>query len=116
LSSNFGRKPVAIAALVASSLGSALVAGGAAHATSWGGVGANPLTVTAGGVINVVNGGKIGLPAGAHDVSWAGQSGRFAADDRQRRLRSRLGVFAGAGKPGARKTRCRLAPERDPAP
>lgn len=78
MSSYFGRKPVAIAAILASSIGSALVAGGAAHATSYGGAGANPLTITAGGVINVVNGGKIGLPAGAHDVSWAGQGGRFA--------------------------------------
>jgi hypothetical protein len=78
LSSNFGRKPIAIAAILASSIGSALVAGGAAHATSYGGAGANPLTITAGGVINVVNGGTIGLPAGAHDVSWAGQGGRFA--------------------------------------
>lgn len=78
MSSYFGRKPVAIAAILASAIGSALVAGGAAHATSYGGLGANPLTITAGGVINIVNGGKVGLPAGAHDVSWAGQGGRFA--------------------------------------
>ena len=69
---------MAVAAIVASSIGSALAAGGAAHATTFGGAGANPVTITAGGAINVVGGGTVALPAGAHDVSWAGQGGRFA--------------------------------------
>ncbi|MBS2531402.1 cell wall-binding repeat-containing protein [Catenulispora sp. NF23] len=78
MSSKFSRKPVAVAALFASSIGSVLVAGGAAHATTFGGAGTNPVTITAGGTINVVGGGTVALPAGAHDVSWAGQGGRFA--------------------------------------
>jgi hypothetical protein len=69
---------VAVAALVASSIGSVLVAGGAAHATTYGGAGTNPVTITAGGAIHVVGGGTVALPAGAHDISWAGQGGRFA--------------------------------------
>lgn len=78
MSSKFNRKPVAVAALVASSIGSVLAAGGAAHATTYGGQGANPVTVTTGGAIHVAGGGTIALPSGAHDVSWAGQGGRFA--------------------------------------
>ena len=78
LSSNFSRKPVAVAALMASSIGSVLAAGGAAQATTYGGTGANPVTITAGGAINIVGCGTVALPAGAHDVSWAGQGGRFA--------------------------------------
>jgi hypothetical protein len=78
LSNNFHRKPIAVAAIVASSIGTALAAGGAAHATSYGGSGANPVTVTANGEINIVGGGHVGLAPGAHDVSWAGQGGRFA--------------------------------------
>ncbi|WP_194923393.1 cell wall-binding repeat-containing protein [Catenulispora pinisilvae] len=78
MSSKFSRKPVAVAALFASSIGSVLIAGGAAHATTFGGAGTNPVTITAGGTINVVGGGTVALPAGAHDVSWAGQGGRFA--------------------------------------
>jgi hypothetical protein len=78
LSSKFNRKPVAVAALVASSIGTVLAAGGAAHATTYGGNGANPVTITVGGAIHVVGGGTVALPAGAHDVSWAGQGGRFA--------------------------------------
>lgn len=76
--SKFHRKPVAVAAILASSIGSVLAATGAANATSYGGAGSNPVTVTADGAINVVGGGKIALPPGAHDVSWAGQGGRFA--------------------------------------
>ena len=78
MSSKFNRKPVAIAALFASSIGSVLAAGGAAHATTYGGAGANPVTITAGGAIHIVGGGTVALPGGAHDVSWAGQGGRFA--------------------------------------
>ncbi|NUP50637.1 MAG: hypothetical protein HOW97_25490 [Catenulispora sp.] len=77
MSSKFSRKPVAVAAILASSIGSALAAGGAAHATTYGEP-TSPVTVTANGAINVVGGAKIALPAGAHDVSWAGQGGRFA--------------------------------------
>ncbi|WP_370370496.1 cell wall-binding repeat-containing protein [Catenulispora sp. GP43] len=69
---------MAVAALVASSIGTVLAAGGAAHATTYGGAGTNPVTITAGGAIHVVGGGTVALPAGAHDVSWAGQGGRFA--------------------------------------
>jgi len=76
--SKFHRKPIAVAAVLASSIGSVLAATGAANATSYGGTGSNPVTITADGAINVVGGGKIALPAGAHDVSWAGQGGRFA--------------------------------------
>ena len=77
MSSKFSRKPVAVAAVLASSIGSALAAGGAAHATTYGDA-PSPVTITTDGAINVVGGAKIALPAGAHDVSWAGQSGRFA--------------------------------------
>ena len=77
MSTKFSGKPIAIAAVVASSVGSALAAGGAAHATSYG-TPPSPVTITAGGAINVVGGAKVALPAGAHDVSWAGQGGRFA--------------------------------------
>ncbi|WP_344659482.1 cell wall-binding repeat-containing protein [Catenulispora subtropica] len=77
MSTKFTRKPLAVTAIVASSIGTALAAGGAAHATTYG-TAPSPVTVTANGAINVVGGGKIALPAGAHDVSWAGQGGRFA--------------------------------------
>ncbi|MFL6116635.1 MAG: cell wall-binding repeat-containing protein [Catenulispora sp.] len=76
--SKFHRKPIAIAAILASAIGSVLAATEAANATTYGGTGGNPLTITADGAINVVGGGKVALPAGAHDVSWAGQGGRFA--------------------------------------
>ncbi|WP_370375931.1 cell wall-binding repeat-containing protein [Catenulispora sp. GAS73] len=78
MSSKFNRKPVAVAALFASSIGTVLAAGGAAHATTYGGAGTNPVTITTGGAIHIVGGGTVALPAGAHDVSWAGQGGRFA--------------------------------------
>ncbi|NUP53627.1 MAG: hypothetical protein HOW97_40840 [Catenulispora sp.] len=71
------RKPLALAAVLATSVGAALAASGPAGATTYGSTG-SPVTVTADGAINVVGGGKVGLPAGAHDVSWAGQAGRFA--------------------------------------
>ncbi|NUR25008.1 MAG: hypothetical protein HOV83_04020, partial [Catenulispora sp.] len=77
MSTKFSRKPIAVAAVVASSIGSALAAGGAAHATSYG-TAPSPVTVTANGAINVLGGAKITLPDGARDVSWAGQGGRFA--------------------------------------
>ena len=77
MSQHFKRKPGAVVALVASSIGSVLAGTGAAQATTYGAV-TSPVTITANGVINVVGGGTVALPAGAHDVSWAGQAGRFA--------------------------------------
>ena len=77
------RKPLALAAVLATSVGAVLATSTTAQATAAGALG-SPLTIVANGAITVVGGGRVALPAGAHDVSWAGQGGRFAfvgADD-----------------------------------
>ncbi|MEY9857169.1 Tol biopolymer transport system component [Catenulispora sp. GAS73] len=71
------RKSLALTAVLATSVGAVLAASASANATTMGNPG-SPVTVTTDGVINVVGGGTVSLPAGAHDVSWAGQAGRFA--------------------------------------
>lgn len=71
------RKSLALSAVLATSVGTALAASSAANATTYGDQG-SPVTVTVHNQIQVVGGGTITLPAGAHDVSWAGQGGRFA--------------------------------------
>lgn len=72
------RKSLALSAVLATSVGTALAASSAAHATTYGDLPGSPVTVTVHDQIQVVGGGTITLPAGAHDVSWAGQGGRFA--------------------------------------
>ncbi|MFD0631021.1 hypothetical protein ACFQ9X_04565 [Catenulispora yoronensis] len=71
------RKPLALTAVLAASVGAVLAGPATAGATSYGNAG-SPVTITANGALNVVGGPKITLPAGAHDVSWSGQAGRFA--------------------------------------
>ena len=71
------RKSLALTAVLATSVGAVLATSTAANATTMGNPG-SPVTITADGAINVVGGGTVSLPAGAHDVSWAGQAGRFA--------------------------------------
>ncbi|MFD0630275.1 cell wall-binding repeat-containing protein [Catenulispora yoronensis] len=79
MSRTFSRKPIAVAAILASSIASALAAGGAAHATPSGSP-SSPFTITTGGTVYVLDGKSttITLPEGAHDVSWAPRGGRLA--------------------------------------
>lgn len=72
------RRPLAAAAVLASALGGVAGLAGQAGATTYGDHPGSPVTITSGSTVHIVGGSSVQLPAGAHDVSWAGQGGRLA--------------------------------------